>query len=262
MYRVKGILCNILLTFINFVWVKILLISAYWKWKVCFLDRISFNTVIRIHYKSIYYWQNVTEAKLFCKMINLYEIYNKFFKSMLQIPKTMVLHKMANQFILANCNSNPVGKATPNPPGKHRIVGCNFLCTFYLFYIPPSFPPLWVHSKCQKRFIKSAVFPWHQSLGDKSPLWQKPPWTLLTNNAPSLNRDCYLAYIINLNFSVSRAFVNKHYLKYVDKFKFKHNESDDFRVTHQATANRWSLSTHMVSVVAQCFVFLGPMLAL
>ena len=34
----------------------------------------------------------------------------------------------------------------------------------------------------------------------------------------------------------------------------KANKSGDFRVTHQATANRWSLSAHMVSIVARfCF---------
>ena len=39
------------------------------------------------------------------------------------------------------------------------------------------------------------------------------------------------------------------------------NKSGDFRVTHQATGNRWSLSTHMVSFVAR-FVFWAPMYAL
>ena len=32
-------------------------------------------------------------------------------------------------------------------------------------------------------------------------------------------------------------------------FHCKYNKSGDFRMTHQATANRWSLSTHKVSVV-------------
>ena len=60
--------------------------------------------------------------------------------------------------------------------------------------------------------------------------------------------------LILLNLFLTQADVRE------DMSEQYYNKLGDFRVTHQATANMWSLYTHMVSVVER-FVVWAPMLA-